>query len=276
MEIFKRHPIRFSIIVFVLFTLPSGINAYFSLYERFTGVNVPGLDLGFWVWLLPSIGGVLAGLIIWQWRRGNRLSELQDIKKLEEIKTDLVNMNIYEREVALEKAKNVCPEEIARQIFCDFKALFPEDPVELTEYFIEKVLIERSIDALIGFYKTCGDILDNNHYGLKVELEGNELYKATRMDLAQKRLQLKVEKSKANIIQGNINRVCLMSYGLNSSILIRAILCDTPKYREAMPAELRISMEGIETKSEAVLNAMLKDLEKEWKVTIKKDYKEGL
>ena len=148
--------------------------------------------------------------------------------------------------------------------------------MELTEYFIEKVLIERSIDALIGFYKTCGDILDNNHYGLKVELEGNELYKATRMDLAQKRLQLKVEKSKANIIQGNINRVCLMSYGLNSSILIRAILCDTPKYREAMPAELRISMEGIETKSEAVLNAMLKDLEKEWKVTIKKDYKEGL
>lgn len=276
MDILKRHPIRYSIIVFVLFTLPSGINAYLSLYERFAGVPVQLLDLGFGVWLLPLIGGVLAGLIIWQGRRAAGISELKDIKKLEEIKTDLVNINIYEREVALEKAQKACPEKIARQIFADFKALFPEDPAELTEYFVEKILIERNVDALIGFYKTCGDILDNNHYGLKVELEGNELYKASRMDLAQKRLQLKVRKKKANIIQGNINRVCLLSYGLNSSILIRAILCDTPKYREVMPAELRISMEGIETKSEAVLNAMLKDLEKEWKMTIKKDYRYGM
>jgi hypothetical protein len=270
MNIFKRHPIISGIIVFVLFTLPSAINAYLSLYERFTGISVPPLNLGFGVWLLPSIGGVLGILIIWQGRRANKPSELEDIK------TALVNIIIYQREVALKKVQQVCPVEIARQILYDYTALFPEDPVELTKYFIERVLIDGNIDTLIGFYKTCGDILDNNHYGLKVELEGNELYKASRMDLAQKRLKLNVGKRKATIIQGNINRVCLLSYGLNSSILVRAILCETPKYREVMPAELRISMEGIETKSEAILNALLKDLEKEWKVTIKKDYKEGL
>lgn len=217
------------------------------------------LNLGFWIWLLPLIGGILAALILW-W--------LHQAKLLDDIKTDLVNMNIYQREVALKKAQQVCPEEVAMQIYDDFIALFGKDILKFTTSIIQRILSDRSADALIEFFKKFGDILDSNQYGLKVELEENELYKSARMDLTQKRVKLKVRKRKHVIIQKNIDRVCSLTYGLNSSILLRGILSTDPNLKRLVPAEIRITMEGIETETEKTLTTMLNDLKSEWKVTI--------
>lgn len=224
---------------------------------------MPILNLGFWIWLLPSIGGVLAIIIIWQGRWAAKPSELEDIK------TDLLNMNMCQRDVALKKAQQACPEEIAMQICNDFIALFGKDIGTFTTSLIERIVSGRTIDAIVEFFKTSGDILDNNQYGLKVELEENELYRSSRMDLAQKRLKLKVRKKKGAIIQKNIDSVCSLSYGLNSSILVRSILSTNPKLKGLVPAEIRIAVEGIETATEKTLNTLLNDLDNEWKMTKK-------
>ena len=110
--------------------------------------------------------------------------------------------------------------------------------------------------------------MDSNQYGLKVELEENELYKAARTDLAQKRIKLKVRKRKGATIQKNIDRVCSLTYGLNSSILLRGILSTEPSLKKLVPAEIRVAIEGIETETEKTLTTMLNDLKGEWKVTI--------
>lgn len=136
------------------------------------------------------------------------------------------------------------------------------------------MLIEGSLDSLVEYYKTVADIFDSNRYGLKIELEGNELYKSCQMGLAQKRLKLKAGKKKGQNIQKNIDRVCWVCYGLNSFVLMRGVVDSNPGLRELIPAKVRLQMEGIERSSEAGLNLMLNDLEKEWKVGGKKRIKE--
>jgi len=259
MDIFKHHPLVFAIITFFLVTLPSIIDTYWDLYQKITGASVSPLNLGFWIWLLPLIGAILAVLVYWR---------LQQAKLLDDIKTDLVNMNTYQREMAIKKTQQVCPKEVAMQIYDDFIALFGKDILEFAISLIQRTLSERSADALIEFFKKFGDILDSNQYGLKVELEENELYKAARMDLAQKRIKLKVRKRKGATIQKNIDRVCSLTYGLNSSILLRGILSTEPSLNKLVPAEIRVAIEGIETETEKTLTTMLNDLKGEWKVTI--------
>jgi hypothetical protein len=239
--------------------------SYF-LAESFSGgfsLTWP-LSIGQWASICGIAVGI--GLIIW-----GLLKDESDTAKdnpLERIKADLVNMNICQKELAIKKAQQVCPKEVAMQIYNDFIALFGNDMATFIMSLMQKTLRDRTVDALIEFYKTFADILDSNQYGLKVELEENELYKASRMDLAQKRLKLKVGKKRDAIIQKNINRVCSLTYGLNSSILLRGILRTAPKLTKLIPATIKTNLENIETATEKTLTSMLNDLENEWKVNI--------
>ena len=219
---------------------------------------MPPLDLGLWKWLLPSIGLVLAIVIIWH---GRRTAASQEKHKLEDIKSDLVTMNACERGIAIRKGKQPCSEETAGQIYDDFIALFSPDTINS---IIQRVISNRDIEPLIEFFKQFGEILDSNGYGLKVDLENDEVYKSSRISLAQKKLKLKMRKKKRNITQENIHRVSLLTYGLNSSILLRHILNSVPETKRSVPTNLRITLESIETTTEKVLPRLLNDLDKEW------------
>ena len=71
------------------------------------------LSIGQWA----SIGGIAvgAGFIIWGLLKAE--SDTAKGNPLEDIKADLVNMNICEKELAIKKAQQVCPKEVAMQIY---------------------------------------------------------------------------------------------------------------------------------------------------------------
>jgi len=189
---------------------------------------------------------------------------------LEDIKSDLTTMNICEREIAIKKGKQPCPEEAAIQISDDFTALFG-DITTFAISIIQNIIINHDVEPLIDFYKKVGDILDSNNYGLKTDLENVEVYKSSRIDLDQKKLKLKMRKKKRDVTQGNVHRVSSLTYGLNSSILLRYILNSIPEAKRRVPTIIRVTLEGIETTTEKVLTKMLNDLDKEWKVTVNFD-----
>ena len=69
MGIFKRHPLLFAFLAFVFISLPSAIDAYWSLSEKFRDVDMPSLNLGILTWLLPILGIALFGFVFWQVRK---------------------------------------------------------------------------------------------------------------------------------------------------------------------------------------------------------------
>lgn len=219
---------------------------------------MPSLDLGLWKWLLPLIGLVFAMVIIWQ---GRRTAASQERHKLEDIKSDLVTMNACERGIAIKKREQPCSEETAGQIYDDLIALFSPDTINS---IIQRSISNRDIEPLIEFFKQVGAVLDSNGYGLKVDLENDEVYKSSRIDLAQKKLKLKMRKKKRNITQANIHRVSTLTYGLNSSILLRHTLNSVPEAKGIVLTTIRVTLESIETTTEEALTRLLNDLDKEW------------
>lgn len=190
---------------------------------------------------------------------------------LEDIKSDLLKLSVCERDTATEKAKQICSNEIAKRIYDDCTAIWGKD-FGIIIRIVKSIFVNHDLDPLINFFKEIGDILDSNDYGLKAELQKNEAYKSYRMDVAQKRLRIKMGKKKSAIIQKNIDRVYSLTYGLNSSILLRAVFnsmakVKMPQAKKKVLAVIRVTLEKIETETEKVLNAMLNDLESEWKVT---------
>jgi hypothetical protein len=187
---------------------------------------------------------------------------------LKDIKADLLNMSIRQREVATRKAEGSCPPMLAAQIQDTCFAFWGTDGSYFTKVF--DGVLRQDFDPLIAFFKTFGDILDANGYGLKIELESIEPYKFSRLDLAQKRLSLHTTKEKNAIIQSNINRICTATYGLNSAILLRGILRSLPKTDDTRNLTLIVLalLEGIETQTENFLNDGLVNLENVWTINI--------
>lgn len=68
MDFLKRYRVLLGIIVFLLFTVPAAIDMYWDLYEKIKGTHVSHINFGWWVYLLPIIGLILAIVIIWQGR----------------------------------------------------------------------------------------------------------------------------------------------------------------------------------------------------------------
>lgn len=250
MDIFKRHPLAFAIIVFLLVTLPDIIDTYLGLYETVTGVSMPPLNLGFWIWLLPLIGAILAVLVYWR---------LHQAKLLDDIKKDLVNMNVIERNTATKIASQInLPPTTVLQIGKDHERLAGDFLGTVIN-----IILDKDYHALVEHFNTVGQIPDMHKVGLKSALIDNEEYTAAKLDLEQKRLRLK-PKRRYRFTQANIVSVEQLSYGLNSQIVLRGILANTPEYIDEIPAETRHELEAAENTSETILKIMLDDLQGDW------------
>lgn len=269
----NRHKLLVKVFSIVVIFIPQYVDSVWGLAERFRGGSITMHDITWAYWITVPIGGTMFGIAMWVIRKE---AEEHNTRPLQDIKKDLLMISTYERDVATEKANQKCPKKTAEQIYEDWCSIRGRDFHKFIVSIIQSVVVNHDLDPLINFFKEIGDILDSNGYGLKVELQKNEAYKSYRMDVAQKRLNLKAGKKKSTIIQKNIDRVYSLTYGLNSSIVLRAIFNSMPKAMlEAMPeakrkalAVIRVTFESIETETDKVLNAMLNDLEKEWKVTI--------
>lgn len=55
----KKHPTIFAIVALFLVTIPSTVDAWWSLAEKIRGIAMPSLDLGIMSWIFPLIGIVL-------------------------------------------------------------------------------------------------------------------------------------------------------------------------------------------------------------------------
>jgi hypothetical protein len=66
MKRIKQHPLLFAILGFIFLTIPSAIDAYWSLSEKLSEADMPTLNLGIISWLLPLLGIMLFILVLWQ------------------------------------------------------------------------------------------------------------------------------------------------------------------------------------------------------------------
>ena len=230
------------------------------------------------VWpILTVVGGVGVFLTAWVIKHNFEPKEKENfgrelvkgiINPLADIKADLIKINTFERGKATQKAKQQCLENVAMRIHDDCLEIWGTDINKFLAPILHSVIIKHDLDSLINFFKGFGDILDSNNYGLKAELQNNELYESPRMDIAQKRLHLRMNRKNKSITQKNINRVLSLIYGLNSTIILRGILDSISTDKMRIPALVRVGLEGTETLGEQTLNQMLDDLEHEWKPTL--------
>lgn len=217
---------------------------------------------------LVALGALLLGIVLWF--AGIRFAkEKTSAKPLEDIKSDLVALSAIERDIANTKLKTPCSSEKATQICNDFLSVFGSNVVKLIKEILQKLIDKGSVDSLIDFFTKLAGILDSNQYGLKVDLGDSKLYKSSRANLDRNRVNLKIKKKKKQIIQKNIDRVRLLSYGLNSSVILRNVLGLIPEEVQSVSSVLRITLEGIENAAEQSIRTMLDDLENEWKISKK-------
>jgi hypothetical protein len=186
----------------------------------------------------------------------------KEIKLVDDIKTDLVNMSVIERNTATRISSQIdLPQETVIQIGEDYEAVLGDFLSSLSKFI--DVALNKDYDTLIKYFYAVAEILDMNKAGLKFALIDNEQYKASKLDLEQKRLHLKPAK-KHKFTQPNIVRVEKLSYGVNSHIILRGIFTKFRDQVKEIPTEIWETLEGIENASETILKAMLDDLEGDW------------
>lgn len=214
-------------------------------------------------------GGIIAliFIIIGQLRINNEKSA---IILIDDIKSDLVTLNAQEKESAIARGSKPCPSEIAKQICDDFVSIFGSNIIILVKNMLIAMVNKESVDPLIAFFGKSGDILDSNKYGLKEELEKDELYKSTRTDLIQKQSSLNIGRKRKRIVKENVKRLRLFSYGINSSVLLRSVLDSSLSTKAIMPTEIKVVMESIETVGEQNFTNVLDELDTEWSKISKK------
>jgi len=257
MGFFSKHKWLIAIFSAVFIGLPQYIDSLWGLAERVSGADMmPDLTWAYGVTVPLAV--IMLCVTFWASRKE---SKEKNASVLEKIKSDLVTMHTCEREAATKKALQSCSKEIAMRIGDDLVLLSTT-----MASFLLRFISNRDIDALIDFFKTIGNVADSNSYGLKVELTDNELYNSFRRDLAQKRIDLKMRKKKKAVVRENTYRVSALTYGLNSSILLRGILQAVPEgaiseEQRVKLVEIRIALEDIEPKGEKVLDLMLDNLD---------------
>jgi len=222
------------------------------------GIDRP-IPTPIWYWVGVGFMVVGAGVVIYGWRYGDRLVKEENEKLLDDIKGSLVNMNVIERDTATEMSSKMdITKETAIEVFKDFGKVWDDCLSKLNS-----IPLNKQYDTLAIYINAVGKILDVNNVGLKFALIGNEAYKASRLDLEQKRLRLKPVK-RYKLTQTNIIRIGKLSYGVNSCIILRCMLEKFEGYAKGAPIEMRIRLEGIENYSAAILKAMLDKLEGDW------------
>ena len=226
------------------------------------------LIVGYPIIALCAIGGVV--LIIIGIRKKENVRNIDNKALLADIKSALININAYERELATKKAGQVYSRKIAKQVYNDFTTIHG-DGLTLIKNLVHNVVEKRDFDYLINYLQKNADILDMNDCGLKRELSENESYKDLYTNLAQKRARLKLKEEKRAIIQKNINRVCSLTYGINSYIVFRGISKSLPDEFKQILLSMFVIMESAETQMRTVLTKMLDNIDIEWKVTVNFD-----
>jgi len=128
-----------------------------------------------WVyWITIPIGLAMFSIAIWAVRsKGNDVEKGEN--PLDDIKAGLVKINALETRIAKIKAQQKCPESVGLQIHDDAMEIWGDINKVLAPIF-SSIIGKQDPDPLINFFKTFGDILDNNKYGLKDSLEENNDY----------------------------------------------------------------------------------------------------
>jgi hypothetical protein len=222
--------------------------------------------------LIIIIGIVVsAPFFIWAYKLYRHQKSIQITDKeehknlLDDIKADLVNMSVIERNTATKISSQIdLPKETVIQIFDDCEGVL-DDCLSR----VDSICLNKEYDALIMYCEAMGKILDMNKVGLKFALINNEVYKAAKLDLEQKRLRLKPAK-RHKFTQSNIVRIEKLSYAVNSFIILRGMLGKFAGYIKETPIELRLRLEGLENASGVILKVMLDDLEGDWSKEKKK------
>ncbi len=226
------------------------------------GWNIPILTLtGF---------GILFGAVLWVY--GVKTQRIENIQVLDDIKSDLINVNACEREVANKKTQKQYSAESTKKVRSDFTQYITGSAQTLLKSFTDTSDKERVLDSLIKFLVDISDILDSNDYGLKSDLSGCMAYINAREDIALK--QHRLGKKKKVLTQKNIRRVKLLTYGLNSTILFRHIYRSVPKVQEVVPIKFSMMLEGVERVGEKLLAEMLNNLDADLGKIIKIDFDE--
>jgi hypothetical protein len=230
----------------------------FDLPERWFGVNYQLPSWLFWVLL-----GIAIGLATWRTIKDTRRS-IANQEKLDAIKKDLVTLNKYEQEAATIRSKKKCSVHIMARINDDFNALYP---IPALQSIIQQAY-SKNIEPLLGFLQSVGDILDANGYGLKDVLQNIPAYGNTLDDLTNRLVTLPLGEKKGELIKANATRIRKAGYGLNSSIVLRAIYKRIqPRNRNEANAahSVVVQMEALERMVRDFTTDGLKQLDRKWK-----------
>jgi len=236
--------------------------------------------LGLWFFILGDISW-MASAISWSiagiWaiaivgylvKNGNNVTadnETSNAQILEDIKTDIIKMDEYQREAAVIKAKGECPENITIQINKDLISIYGRfEESALT--WVNHISSTRDTKSLVKYFQNIGNVMDSNDYGLKLALEYHEQYKSTQSDLDHRQIRLKYKRKKRAIVHNNINIACTLIYGLNSSIIFKRSIDAFPQRNKLKHRLINATLEDVENLAKNTLTAMLNDLESECKI----------
>lgn len=225
-------------------------------------------------WNIPILTltgvGILFGVVLWVY--GVKTQRKENIQVLDDIKSDLINVNACERKVANKKTQKQYAAESTKKLRSDFSQYIMGNLPSLLKGFTDTSNKERILDSLIRFFVSISDIMDSNGYGLKNDLSNCTTYTNAREDISRK--QHRLNKKRKVLVQTNIRKVELLTYGLNSAILFRHIYRSVPKIQEVMPLQFSMMMESIERVAEKLLTEMLNNLDVDWVKIIKIDFDE--
>ncbi|MBI4188900.1 MAG: hypothetical protein HY529_06805 [Chloroflexi bacterium] len=224
------------------------------------GLSVWQLGWGSWaLWLAIA----LAGLVILRVLLHRGFLE-KKANLIDDIKSDLVEINAYEKRIATEKSKKPYSKELALRVHKAFIATFGTDVNSFKKSLTQKVIGDKNVDPAIDVYEQMGNILDFVGHGLKKDLNDDK-YTSWVKDVERKRLKIHCNKSKKEIVRKNINRIKVISYGLNSAIVVRSIIRHLPNNDNVAATRIGVYIEGLENEGAKILNQMLDQLDLEWK-----------
>ena len=207
----------------------------FDVSERWFKMNY---NPPFWVFLILLSIAIVSALL-WAVRDIKKQSKEADY--LNDIKSDLITLDKYERETATKKAQNKIPINKKDKIKNDIKDFIATKGLSLFTDIESLPAKEQILDRIIQFFTGIGDIFDANEHGLKSDLLSNAEYTNAKEDIANKQLILR--KKKRIMIQTHIRKAMLLTYGLNSVIMFRRIYRSSPDFQKTIPIQYNMMVD---------------------------------
>jgi hypothetical protein len=231
----------------------------FDLAERWFGVSYTLPSWLFWILL-----GIAIGLSVWRTIEDTKRS-VHNQESLDAIKNDLVAIDRYEQNLAVIQSGKKCTAPTMARITDDFNALYSVSALKS----ILQQAYNKNIEPLFSLLKSVGEILDANGYGLKDGLQNIPAYNDTLDDLTNRLVTLHLGEKKTEIITANATRIRKGAYGLNSSMVLRAMLKRIQprnKNEAATAHSVVVGLEALEGMVRDFLTDGLKQLDRKWKL----------